>query len=315
VVDAGTSPRILGCHTFLDVRVGVTGSHGLIGSALISRLSASGHAIVRLVRSDPAPEDIEWDPGAGRLDPDALAGVDAVINLAGPGIGDHRWTDAYKHEIRDARVRATALVAETIASRDDGPRVLLSASGIDYYGDHGGEELDESSPNGASFLASLCREWEAATGPAEAAGVRVVHLRSGMVLSAAGGALRKLLPLFKLGFGGRFGSGNQWVSWISIDDELAAIEHLLTSDVHGPANLTAPSPVTNAEFAKTLGRVLHRPAVVPVPRFGPSLIAGREAAEALLYTGRRVLPRVLKADGFTHAHPDLETALRAVLNG
>ncbi len=292
----------------------VTGSHGLIGSALCDRLTRAGHDVVRLVRSEPAPGDIEWDPRAGRIDPGALAGIDAVVNLAGPGIGDHRWTDDYKREIRDSRVQATALIAQAIAATPGGgPSVLLSASGIDYYGDHEAEDLDESSPAGTTFLARLCRDWEDATGPAESAGTRVVHLRSGVVLSAAGGALRKLLPLFKLGIGGRFGNGRQWVSWISIDDELGAIEHLLTSEVHGPANLTAPEPVTNAELARTLGRVLHRPAVIPVPKFGPSLVAGGEAAEALLYAGRRVLPRVLLADGYNFAHPDLETALRAVL--
>jgi uncharacterized protein len=295
--------------------VAVTGSHGLIGSALCGRLTRAGHDVVRLVRSEPAPGDIEWDPRAGRLDAGRLAGIDAVVNLAGPGIGDHRWTDEYKREIRDSRVQATALIARAIAATPGGgPSVLLSASGIDYYGDHEAEDLDESSPAGATFLARLCRDWEEATGPAESAGARVVHLRSGVVLSAAGGALRKLLPLFKLGIGGRFGNGRQWVSWISIDDELGAIEHLLTSEVHGPANLTAPGPVTNAELARTLGRVLHRPAVIPVPKFGPSLVAGGEAAEALLYAGRRVLPRVLLADGYRFAHPDLETALRAVLD-
>jgi uncharacterized protein (TIGR01777 family) len=294
--------------------VAVTGSHGLIGSALCARLAGAGHDVVRVVRSAPAPGDISWDPRAGRIDTGGLAGVDAVVNLAGPGIGDHRWTDAYKREIRDSRVRATTLIAEAIAAGiDGGPRILLSASGIDYYGDHEAEELDESSPPGTSFLAQLCRDWERATGPAEAAGARVVHLRTGMVLSKAGGALRKLLPLFRLGIGGRFGSGRQWVSWISIDDEVGAIEHLLTSEVHGPANLTAPEPVTNADLARLLGRVLDRPAVIPVPKFGPSLVAGREAAEALLYTGRRVRPRVLLADGYTFAHPDLETALRALL--
>jgi uncharacterized protein (TIGR01777 family) len=286
----------------------------LIGTALRERLLRTGHDVVRVVRSDPAPGDIEWDPRAGRIDAGALAGIDAVVNLAGPGIGDHRWTDAYKREIRDSRVRATALIAEAIAATPGGgPGVLLSGSGIDYYGDHGAEDLDESSPAGATFLAELCQDWEDATVPAASAGTRVVHLRTGMVLSAAGGALRKLLPLFKFGIGGRFGNGRQWVSWISIDDEVGAIEHLLTSEVHGPANLTAPEPVTNAELAKTLGRVLHRPAVIPVPKFGPSLVAGREAAEALLYAGRRVRPRVLLADGYRFAHPDLETALRAVL--
>ena len=292
----------------------MTGSHGLIGSALCARLANAGHDVVRVVRSDPAPSDISWDPRAGRLGAGALTGVDAVVNLAGPGIGDHRWTDAYKREIHDSRVRATTLIAEAIAGDPDGgPRTLLSASGIDYYGDHETEDLDESSPPGTTFLAELCRDWEDATGPAASAGARVVHLRTGMVLSAAGGALGKLLPLFKLGLGGRFGSGRQWVSWISIDDEVAAIEHLLTSEVRGPANLTAPEPVTNADLARTLGRVLHRPAVLPIPKFGPSLVAGREAAEALLYAGRRVRPRVLLADGYAFAHPDLETALRAVL--
>lgn len=296
------------------MRVAVTGSHGLIGSALTAHLARSGHDVVRIVRSDPAPGDIEWDPRAGRLDAGSLAGIDAVVNLAGPGIGDHRWTDAYKRELRDSRVRATNLIAGAIAAVPaGGPGVLLSASGIDYYGDREAEELDESSPSGTTFLAGLCRDWEDATGPAEAAGARVVHLRSGMVLSAAGGALGKLLPLFKLGLGGRFGSGRQWVSWISIDDEVGAIVHLLTSEVRGPANLTAPEPVTNAELARTLGAVLHRPAVIPIPEFGPSLVAGREAAHALLYAGRRVLPRVLLADGYRFAHPDMETALRAVL--
>jgi uncharacterized protein len=295
------------------VRVAITGSHGLIGSALAARLVGSGHEAVRIVRSDPLRGDIHWDPRAGRLDPNVLAGVDAVVNLAGAGIGDHRWTDDYKREIRDSRVRGTTLMSEAIAARDDGPRVLLSASAIDYYGDRGDEVLDESSASGTSFLASVCRDWEAATAIAAVAGARVVHFRTGIVLSAGGGALRKLLPLFKLGLGGRFGSGRQWMSWISIDDEVGAIEHLLTSDTAGSVNLTAPAPVTNDEFTKTLGRVLQRPTVVPVPRFGPSLLVGREAAEALLYTGQRVLPRVLEGDGFTFAHRDLQPALRSVL--
>jgi uncharacterized protein (TIGR01777 family) len=295
------------------VRVVVSGSHGLIGSALLARLSNAGHEVVRLVRSGPATGQIAWDPETGQLDAGALAQVDAVVNLAGAGIGDHRWTDEYKRQILESRVRSTKLLAEAIAGQDPGPRVLLSASAIDYYGARDDEVLDEASPSGTSFLAGVCREWEAATAPAESAGARVVHFRTGIVLSRDGGALKKLLRLFKLGLGGRFGSGRQWMSWISIDDEVRAIEHLLASDVAGAVNLTAPSPVTNADFTKILGRVLDKPTVVPVPRFGPSLLVGREAAETLLYTGQRVVPRVLQADGFQFTHPELEPALRAVL--
>jgi uncharacterized protein len=296
------------------VRVAVSGSHGLIGSALQARLADSGHDVVRLVRSAPAAGEIAWDPQAGRLEPGALADVEAIVNLAGVGIGDHRWTDDYKRQIVESRVRGTTLLAEAIAADDAAPRVLLSASAIDYYGARDDEVLDEASPSGTSFLAGVCRQWEAATAPAESAGARVVHFRTGIVLSRDGGALKKLLRLFKLGLGGRFGSGRQWMSWISIDDEVSAIEHLLTSEVAGPVNLTAPSPVTNADFTKVLGRVLDKPTVVPVPRFGPSLLVGREAAETLLYTGQRVVPRVLRADGFEFAHPDLEPALRAILD-
>jgi uncharacterized protein len=295
------------------VRVVVSGSHGLIGSALLARLSNAGHEVVRLVRSGPATGQTAWDPETGQLDAGALAEVDAVVNLAGAGIGDHRWTDEYKRQILESRVRSTKLLAEAIAGQDPGPRVLLSASAIDYYGARDDEVLDEASPSGTSFLAGVCREWEAATAPAESAGARVVHFRTGIVLSRDGGALKKLLRLFKLGLGGRFGSGRQWMSWISIDDEVRAIEHLLASDVAGAVNLTAPSPVTNADFTKILGRVLDKPTVVPVPRFGPSLLVGREAAETLLYTGQRVVPRVLQADGFQFTHPELEPALRAVL--
>jgi uncharacterized protein len=295
------------------VRIVVSGSHGLIGSALRARLAESGHDVIRLVRSAPGPEDISWDPENGRLDAGALADVDAVVNLAGAGIGDHRWTDDYKRQIRESRVRGTTVLSEAIAAHDAGPRVLLSSSAIDYYGAHDDEVLDESSPSGTTFLAGVCRDWEAATSAAESAGARVVHFRTGLVLSKSGGALKKLLLLFKLGLGGRFGSGRQWMSWISIDDEVRAIEHLLASDVAGPVNLTAPTPVTNAEFTKVLGRVLDKPTVVPVPRFGPRLLVGREAAETLLYTGQRVVPWVLQADGFEFTHPELEPALRAIL--
>jgi uncharacterized protein (TIGR01777 family) len=192
--------------------------------------------------------------------------------------------------------------------------VLLSGSAVGFYGDRGDEVLDETSPGGSGFLADVCREWEAATAPASAAGARVVRLRTGVVLTPKGGALKKLLPLFKLGIGGRFGKGTQWQSWISLTDEVGAIAHLLTADVEGPVNLTAPAPVTNAEFTRTLGSVLHRVAVVPVPKFGPSLVLGRELAESLLYDGQRVMPMVLAATEYVFAHPSLEPALRALLS-
>jgi uncharacterized protein (TIGR01777 family) len=295
------------------MRVAIAGSSGLIGTALRRHLANAGHDVVRLARGTPGPGDIPWDPDAGSLDAHALVGIDAVVNLSGAGIGDHRWTDAYKREVLESRVHATTTLARALAEAHDGPRVLLSGSAIGVYGDRGDEVLDEASPAGTGFLAEVCDAWEAATAQAEAAGVRVVHLRTGIVLSPDGGALRKQLPLFKLGLGGRFGDGRQWQSWISIDDEVAAIEHLLTSEARGAVNLTSPNPVTNREFADTLARVLRRPSFLPVPSFGPKLLLGGELAEALLFDGQRVLPRVLERDGYAFAHPQLEPALRALL--
>ncbi len=296
------------------MRIAVTGSSGLIGTALRTRLTGSGHTVVRVVRGGADPGDISWDPSNGEIDPAALSGVDAVIHLAGAGIGDHRWTDEYKRTILESRTRSTNLISEAIAATTVRPRVLLSASGIGFYGSRGDQVLDERSERGDGFLADVCSAWESSTGVAEAAGVRVAHLRTGIVLSPEGGALKKQLPLFKLGLGGRFGSGEQWQSWISLDDEIAAIEHLLTSDVAGPVNLAAPAPVTNAEFARTLASVLGRPSFLPVPSFGPKLLLGSEAAEELLFVSQRVTPAVLSEDGFTFAHPDLEGALRALLD-
>jgi uncharacterized protein (TIGR01777 family) len=295
------------------MRVAITGSSGLIGSALKSQLSGSGHEVLAVVRRTAGPDEIEWDPAAGTIAPGALDGVDAVIHLAGAGIGDKRWTDDYKRQIRESRTRSTNLISEAIAATVDGPRVMLSASGVGFYGDRGDESLDESSSLGTGFLAEICRDWEASTAMASASGCRVAMLRTGIVLSPDGGALKKQLPLFKLGLGGRFGSGKQWQSWISITDEVGAIEHLLTSEVSGPVNLTAPAPVTSAEFASTLGKVLKRPAKLPVPSFGPKLLLGGELTESLLLSGQRALPKVLTADGYTFAHPDLESALRALL--
>jgi hypothetical protein len=294
------------------MRVAITGATGLIGTALRPHLESLGHDVVRVVRSGATGTDIVWSPGAGTIGP--LDEVDAVIHLAGAGIGDKRWTADYKREILESRTTGTALIAEAIASASDGPKILLSGSAIGIYGARGDEELDESSAPGTGFLADVCLQWEAATAPAEAAGARVVHLRNGVVLSAQGGALKKQLPLFKFGLGGKMGSGEQWQSWISIDDEVAAIGHLLGADVAGPVNLTAPKPVTNAEFTDILGDVLHRPTFLPIPKFGPKLLLGGELADNLLFSGQRVKPAVLGADdAFTFAHPDLATALRALL--
>jgi uncharacterized protein len=298
------------------MHIAVTGSSGLIGSALVPLLRQHGHQVTRLVRRTADGGDISWDPAAGTLDPAALAGVDAVVHLAGAGIGDRRWTDAYKAEILSSRVRSTDTLAKAIAAaRADGagPTVLLSGSAIGIYGAHGDEELDETADIGTGFLADVCRDWEAATAPAEEAGVRVAHLRTGIVLSPAGGALKKQLPLFKAGLGGKFGKGDAWQSWISLDDELGAILALLDIPVSGPVNLTAPNPVTGATFARTLGSVLKRPAVLPVPSFGPKLLLGAELANALLFTGQRVVPSVLTSAGFTFQHPTLEAALRSLL--
>lgn len=295
------------------MRVAITGSSGLIGTALAAALKAAGHEAIGVVRRAPSSTDISWDPAAGILDGDRFTGVDALVNLAGPGIADHRWTDEYKRELRDTRIEATTLIAETLARLDGGPRTLISASGVNYYGEDEDATFDETSPPGDGFLAELCVDWEASTAAATNAGIRVAVIRTGIVLSSAGGALAKMLPLFKLGLGGRFGSGRQWQSWISIDDHVAAIIHLIEGTASGPVNLTAPNPVTNREFAATLGRVLKRPAVLPVPKFGPMALFGRELVDTLLYSGQRVVPQVLQAGGFQFRHATLEPALRAVL--
>lgn len=294
------------------MRIGITGASGLVGSALARHLGRSGHVVVPFVRRPPKPGEIEWDPARGLLSPADLADLDAVVNLAGAGIGDRRWTPEYKQTILDSRVEGTALLATAIAGAG-GPGVLLNASAVGYYGDTDAP-VDERSSPGDDFLAQVVVAWEAATAPAEQAGIRVAHMRTGIVLSGEGGALKKMLPLFKLALGGRFGGGQQWMSWISIDDEVAAIEHLLSSDRSGAVNLVAPEPVRNAEFAKTLGRVLGRPVVVPVPAFGPRLLLGRERADCLLFSGQHVQPAVLLEDGFEFRHRRLEPALRAVLS-
>jgi len=293
------------------VKIAVTGSSGLIGSALLPALREDGHTVLRLVRRPPAGADeLRWDPAARTLDPVALAGVDAVVNLAGVGIGDRRWTAARKRAVLASRVDATETLSTAIAAADPRPQALLSASAIGWYGDTGDATVDESDPAGHDFLAHVCLRWEAATRAAEEAGVRVVHLRSGLVC-ATGGLLGRLRPLTRLGLGAPLGSGRQWWSWISLADEVGAIRHALGADgIAGPVNLTGPEPVTNREFTKALGRVLHRPVVLPpVPRVALRLALG-EFADVGIVAGQRVLPRVLQQTGYRFRHETVEQALR-----
>ena len=296
------------------MKIVISGASGLIGTQLVAKLSSSGHEVVRLVRRSPKSGEIQWNPKSGTLDAAALEGVDAVIHLSGAGIGDKRWTSGYRKEILDSRTATTALLATTMASLSRKPSVFLSGSAIGIYGARNDEQLTEVSTHGTGFLAEVCEQWEAAAKPAVDAGIRTVYLRTGIVLSPKGGALKKLLPLFKLGVGGKFGSGKQWQSWISIDDEIGAIEHLLTANVSGAVNLTAPNPVTNAEFTKVLASVLKRPAIVPVPTFAPKILLGGELADALLFTGQRVIPAALNASGYMFKHTTLESAFRSLLS-
>ena len=296
------------------MKIIVSGASGLIGQPLVASLRNHGHEVVQLVRRTPRANESQWNPSAGQLDVAVLEGADAVIHLSGAGIGDRRWTAKYKQELVESRTKSTTLLATTIAKCSKKPRVFLSASGIGIYGARGDEQLTEQSSHGASFLAEICKQWEAAAKPAVDAGVRTVFLRTGIVLTPLGGALKKQLPLFKFGLGGKFGNGKQWQSWISLDDEISAIEHLLTANISGAVNLTAPNPVTNAEFTKALGRTLRRPALLPIPKFGPKLLLGSELAENLLFTGQRVMPAELQKSGFAFQHSTIDVALRALLN-
>lgn len=296
------------------MRILMSGGSGLIGTALSKRLDGDGHSVARLVRRDAKVGEFTWDPVRGALDVAAFDGCDAVINLSGAGIGDRRWTNEYKAELLSSRLLTTELLAATMASLDHKPAVFLSGSAIGWYGNRGDERLDELSGPGDDFLSDVCQQWEAATGAAEKESIRTVHLRTGIVLSARGGALKKQLPLFKLGLGGRFGNGHQWQSWISIDDVVGAISHLLSSEICGAVNLTAPNPVTNIEFTSTLAKALHRPAFLPIPSFGPKLMLGGELVESLLLGGQRVLPTALQRYGYEFQHPTLDVALDALLH-
>jgi uncharacterized protein (TIGR01777 family) len=294
--------------------VAVTGSTGMIGSALVPSLVADGHEVLRLTRSpSPGPGAAHWDPAGGTIDSEALSKAGAVVHLAGRSIFALRWTAGVKREILSSRARGTRLLAETIAGLRGGPRVLVCASGINYYGDRGDEVLTELSPSGQGFLAEVCRQWEGAADPAREAGIRTVHVRTGLVLTPSGGALPKLLPLFRVGLGGRFGSGRQWWSWVTVDDVVGIYRHAVTAtSASGPLNATAPNPATNAAFTATLAKVLRRPALLPVPSFGPKLLLGQLAKE-LLFDSARVHPAATQSSGYSFHHPTLEPALHHLL--
>jgi uncharacterized protein (TIGR01777 family) len=298
------------------VDVAITGSSGLIGSTLADALHRRGDRVVPVVRG--RTRGLRWDPAAGAIDAEGFEGLDAVVHLAGEGIGEKRWTPEQKVAILDSRVQGTTLLAETLAGLQQPPSVLVSGSAIGYYGNRGDEELTEASPAGpaSDFLVDVCLRWEAATAAAESAGIRAVHLRTGIVLSGHGGALHRMLTPFRLGLGGRIGSGRQYMSWISIDDEVGAILHALDHpEVRGAVNLTAPTPVTNAEFTSTLGHAVHRPTILPTPLAPLKLLYGGELVQHLLVDGQRVLPAALRATGYSFRHPTLEVALDAVLHG
>jgi uncharacterized protein len=292
-------------------RIAVAGASGLIGGALVRSLTADGHQVVRLVRGAPRDDrEVRWDPERGQVDAAGLAGCDAVVNLAGAGVGDRRWTEAYKKRIHDSRVRGTAGLARAIASLDEPPRVFVSGSAMGFYGETGDRVVDESAPAGRGFLPELCVEWEGAADEARKAGVRTVFPRTGLVVARGGGAWGKLFPLFQAGLGGRMGDGRQYWSYIALHDEVAAIRHLLDrDDLSGPFNLTAPEPLTNREITAAMGRVLRRPTLFAVPAPALRAVLGEMAADVL--GSARVVPKRLLESGFTFAFPGIEDAIRA----
>ncbi|MFC0030587.1 TIGR01777 family oxidoreductase [Micromonospora chaiyaphumensis] len=299
------------------MRILMAGVSGFLGTRLVDRLTTDGHQVTRLVRRAPrTPDERQWNPSAAQLDPQVVADADAVVNLAGAGVGDKRWNDAYKGLIRSSRVDSTTTLAITVAGLPaaDRPAVLVNASAVGWYGNTGDRTVEEDSPAGDGFLADVCRVWEAATRPAEDAGTRVVRLRTGLPLHRDGGLLKPQLLPFRLGVGGKLGNGRQWLPWISMHDWLDAVAFLLArDDLAGPVNVVGPAPVTNAEFTRELARQLHRPAIMPIPAVALKVALGGFAHEAL--TSTRVLPGVLGKAGFAWTHPDLPGALRAALAG
>jgi uncharacterized protein (TIGR01777 family) len=298
------------------MKVAITGSSGLIGKALCQSLKASGHSVFRIVRraSGTDAQTISWEPKAGKIEREKLNGMNAIIHLAGENIASKRWSSEQKENIRQSRVAGTRLLAEAISNIPDKPQVVLSGSAIGFYGNRGDELLTESSNAGFGFLAGVCREWEDAMGSVAKSGIRLVYLRTGVVLTTEAGALQKMLPIFKLGGGGIIGDGRQYMSWISLADEVKAIEYLLSNkDIEGPVNLTAPNPVTNAQFTDTIGRLLHRPTIFPLPGFAAKIVLG-EMADALLLSSQRCQPKKLESAGYQFVYPKLEEALAATLN-
>ena len=298
------------------MRIAITGSSGLIGSALLTRFAQDGHVVTRVVRDagvrDPQHRTVVWSPGSGIIDAGGLESHDAVVHLAGADIAAGRWTPTRKNAIRESRIRSTRLLCDTLVGLEHKPRVLITASGIGYYGNHKPDDrVDETSPQGTGFLAELVRDWEQATTAAKEAGIRVVHTRFGIVLSPRGGALAKMLPPFKMGLGGKVGSGQQVMSWIALDDVPSVMLHVLGAQgsLSGPVNVVSPHAVTNAEFTRTLGNVLGRPAILPLPAFAARVLFG-EMADALLLGGARVLPKRLEDSGFRFAYPRLDQALQ-----
>lgn len=295
------------------MKVLISGASGFVGSKLSPFLSAGGHHVQPLVRGKAETGQVAWEPEQGSIDADALEGLDAVIHLAGENIAGARWSEPQKRRIRESRVKGTRLLSQALAGLRRKPGVLVSASAIGYYGSRGAELLDETSVPGADFLAEVCEAWERSTQPAAEAGIRVVNLRFGVILSPDGGALAKMLTPFRLGVGGRIGSGEQYMSWIAVDDVLGAIQHAaVTATLHGPVNVVAPSPVTNRSFTRTLGRVLGRPTFFPLPAFAARLALG-EMANALLLASQRVEPKKLLGSGYRFRFAKLEAALRHVL--
>uniref|UniRef100_A0AAU2JP56 TIGR01777 family oxidoreductase n=1 Tax=Streptomyces sp. NBC_00049 TaxID=2903617 RepID=A0AAU2JP56_9ACTN len=295
------------------MRIAVTGSTGLIGSALVRSLRADGHEVVRFVRRSPAGADeARWDPAGGYVDPAGLAGCAAVVNLAGAGVGDHRWTAAYKKEIRDSRVLGTAAIARAVAALDEPPAVLVCGSAVGYYGDTGDRVVGEDSPAGHGFLPAVCVEWEAAAGAAREAGIRTAFARTGLVVAREGGAWGRLFPIFRAGIGGRLGGGHQYWSYISLRDEIAALRHIIdTPSLSGPVNLTAPEPLTNRQVTQAMARVLRRPAVIPVPAVALRIVLGEFAQDVL--GSQRARPTRLLESGYVFHDPGIEQAIRAAL--
>lgn len=296
-------------------RVAITGATGLIGTALVDALQKLGHPVTRLVRKSPVGTDKLWDPSAGTIDASAIEGAWAVVHLAGEGIGDAKWSPEHKRRVLESRVKGTTLIATTIANATDKPSVFASGSAIGFYGDRGDTPLDETSSLGTGFLADVVRQWEESAQPAIDAGVRTAFLRTGIVLSTRGGALKQQLLPFRLGAGGRLGKGTQYLPWITIEDEVRSIIHVLnTASIAGPVNLVAPNPVTNAVFTKALGKALKRPTLIPIPLLAIKVLYGAEMLKEMLLSSARLTPSVLTSTGFSFRHATLDEALRHVLD-